>query len=352
MFENIDFLKLSGPQLGLIADTLAEFTRTADGLGYFLARNGFGSAQDSPANLTFPELTFEVATRASARGTLKPMLDRLAALYPESPHLRALSGRLEALSPIVLPGGDPEEALQWMMSNSEFGSPLLLADKLVSTCAKLCLVRAPGRKGTAHGTGFLVGHDLVLTAAHVVSRVIGGRAEPQEINLTFGLVEAVAGFMNVENVAVVKHGVVCSQPHSPSDVGVDTSSSPSDRELDFALLRIARPIGEVRGYIDLLGVQEMADRPKFVTILQHPEGRALAQSLGLTVDPAVPHRLRYQASTLKGSSGGLVLDGELNAVALHHAGDPAGPLQPRFNQGVPLWEIADAVRDCSAMHWG
>jgi V8-like Glu-specific endopeptidase len=65
--------------------------------------------------------------------------------------------------------------------------------------------------------------------------------------------------------------------------------------------------------------------------------------VGVVVAAVTPLRLRYDADTEAGSSGGLVLNQQLQPIALHHAGDPAAALRATYNQGIPLPLIRAAL---------
>ena len=74
-----------------------------------------------------------------------------------------------------------------------------------------------------------------------------------------------------------------------------------------------------------------------VFVFHHPSGGPVKCSPGqfeAYEDEDVKSRVRYDAPTLYGSSGGAVLNANFDLVALHHAGDNAKP--PKFNQGIPI----------------
>ena len=199
------------------------------------------------------------------------------------------------------------------------------------------------------GTGFLVGTDLVLTAAHVVDE--GGAGTPG----AYGLV-AVFDFHNLDQpprspaetgVAVDVVGVLVQSPPTPDErasTAIGSWDAPIDK-LDFALLKLARPAdvaaptATTRGFYCLdsqpidLGLLPPSD------VFHFPIGGFLGRSsiVGALVTNASGTRIRYKSNTLAGSSGGAVIDHRGNLVALHHYSIAAQ------NQAVPIWLIAAAL---------
>lgn len=343
MFQGFDFTALNGTQLSTIAETIVSVLRSRQHLHFFLQSNDLGDVEEFPADLVLRHLAFEVTLENRARGRLGRLLDRLEAEYPESPYIKALAQRLEALQPRPAPGQDVDRNLQWLITRSKFHSPLVLADRIIGASSQVCRIQYPVPFGVAQGTGFLVGESLVLTAGHVMDGVLNGKASSPQVQLTFGFAETAASRSELRNVGLAAAWCVAHQPHSAADLTADETAEAAATELDFALLRLAEPVGAERGWVALADAPPQPLAPELLTVLQHPQGQVLSLAFGAPVTPAKPHRLRYRASTLKGSSGGLVLDEQMKPIALHHAGDPEGPLRPRYNQGIPLSEIALAI---------
>jgi hypothetical protein len=343
MFDGFNFTELNGTQLATISETIVSVLLSRRQLDFFLRTNDLGDVEDFPADLVLRHLAFEIALESRARGRLGRLLDRLQAEYPDSPYIHALAQRLQALQPSPAPGQDVDRNLQWLITRSGFQSPLLLADRIIGASSQVCRIQYPVAFGVAQGTGFLVGENLVLTAGHVMDGVLNGKAASNQVQLTFGFAESPASRAEVRNVGLAADWCVAHQPHSAADLTADSTNVPAATELDFALLRLAEPVGNERHWVSLKDVPSGAPSPELLTVLQHPRGQVLSLAFGAPVTPATPHRLRYRANTLKGSSGGLVLDEQMRPVALHHAGDPEGPLRPRYNQGIPLNEIALAM---------
>jgi chaperonin GroEL len=205
------------------------------------------------------------------------------------------------------------------------------------------------RFGRPVGTGFLVGPDLLLTAAHVLESptlppptgglmavfdfVEGSSASPAETGVRVRVAEFLDGRLPAASEAnpfAKGHGVI-----------------PADR-LDFALLRLARPVPDFvderglvieRGYYQLEPETYAFARAGLLVVFQHPLGELQRESVitGRVESVAEGRRVRYQANTTKGSSGSPVIDGWGRLVAVHHFSSGGR------NQGVPISAIATAL---------
>ena len=148
--------------------------------------------------------------------------------------------------------------------------------------------------------------------------------------------------------------IVDSSPPSPNDPNL-TNGDPSDDELDYALLRLVRDIGNepagsgnnpdapVRSWTQLAANSLNINDP--ILVLQHPQNPVSwkLEPLKLTMGRALDlvgggRRLRHDANTLPGSSGSPCFSVTLAFVALHHAGGRLPIRQGRLQSGHTLPE--------------
>ena len=224
-------------------------------------------------------------------------------------------------------------------------------ESMLSARRRVALIR----RGLAPvGSGFLVGRDLLLTAAHVIR----SDAPPRDGDL--------------DNVDVVMdylaRGASSAETGTPVPVQELLRFSPAtdaewrggqlpvwdarEDQLDYALLRLRLPVGDDtvpdtstrrRGWFDVSTIEPDLTRSAQVTVLHFPAGRRLARSWMVGAFEFNPSgsktRMRYRSNTEPGSSGAPIFDEHGHLLAMHHYG-----LQPA-NQAVPIWRIAAAVED-------
>lgn len=196
------------------------------------------------------------------------------------------------------------------------------------------------------GTGFLVAPDLVLTNYHVVA------PRHQALVARFDY-RRVAGKVK-QGLAVPVVAVLDHSPPNRHDFEADPRAEPSIDELDHALLRLGRPLGDepigepadpgapLRGWFAAAQPPSASFAPGApLVIVQHPSGGPVALAydtqsiLGINASGT---RVRYRTNTEPGSSGSPCFDQDWNLIALHHGGDPGRP-HPGFNQGIPITAI-------------
>ncbi len=212
------------------------------------------------------------------------------------------------------------------------------------------------------GTGFLVGPDLVLTNHHVIEPMLTGGSTAQ---CRFDYLTDAAGIevrRGVEAPLAADWHVI-SRPHDCADVSLDDTALPAPDNLDFALMRLATPVGDTarqgdlgpdnpaRGWIaiDPLLTAVQGDD---LFILQHPLGAPLKLGIGrVTKDKGQGLRLQHDVTTEPGSSGSPVFNRHLSLVALHHVGDPNSFRNAAFNQAVPMARIVSYLAGKVAPFW-
>jgi V8-like Glu-specific endopeptidase len=206
-------------------------------------------------------------------------------------------------------------------------------------------------EGHESGTGFLVGENLVLTAAHVVEPASRKPGKSRSIVAVFDFISGSGHSYAETGASAPVDGIIYHSPPTPGErasiMGEDWEASPEN--LDFALLQLTETAPSVRtqdgtlaprGYyvldpdsyrFDLSSILIVAQYPlkdflKFSYIIQPPE----LNSEGT--------RIRYLCNTLNGSSGGPIVDTRGRLVALHHYS------RSNENHGVPISPVARILK--------
>lgn len=174
-------------------------------------------------------------------------------------------------------------------------------------------------RGARMGTGFLVGHDVVVTAFTAVQRLVHGDVSPGEVSFRFdlwseldGKVPAGIAYRLAEPAWLIEH-------------------SPAGR-LNFAVLRLfdlprgGERLGAValgsrgRGYIRLPDVQRPCPRGSTLFLVHHPGDGAIRLSMSCYAVKAVARdgcRFSHAIAADRGSVGGPVFDATGALVAIH-----------------------------------
>jgi hypothetical protein len=225
--------------------------------------------------------------------------------------------------------------------------------------------------GNAQGTGFLVGPDAVLTNYHVMKPVIDRQVPPAGVECQFDFKLLKDGTAPYTPIKLAADLLIDHSPYSEAEAqGHPDKPPPTPDELDYALVRLADPIGSKpwaksadaggnapnRGWVRVPDAAP-AFAPKMpVIIAQHPDGQPM--KLALDTDAIDKDkgfwlntpgtRVRYATNTEGGSSGSPCFDFGWKLIGLHHYGDPKnnGSNLQRFgdyNQGIPNGMIRDRL---------
>ena len=257
------------------------------------------------------------------------------------------------------------EALQAFVNEYEpFLSSAGMEERLPRLLRTICAVALGDRVDGITGSGFLIAPQLVMTNFHVIEPYLEVNQASGEIKAN-GLGSQMYFFFDYLSAPPPK--VPPSKGASHTSIMVTAAEdwlvyarnllrgdgqvgcpAPANKEFDYAVIRLAEPIGEspvrrsggaLRGWLPLRDTIDV-DSKRRIMVFQHP-GKAPQQfDIGdyVQLDPSAT-RVRYSVSTAKGSSGGAAVDSDGLLFALHNAeveqvaGVAAGN---RLNQGVRI----------------
>jgi hypothetical protein len=252
--------------------------------------------------------------------------------------------------------------------------PGRLSPAIMLACRRVCRISAIDKDGeTKKGTGFLVGPSAVMTNWHVIGdlyEIYGeGPLEANKLKFHFDSLRSVGDAENTIVEARLQDWLLVGSPIGPlSPAGyeqqlgwwMDRNTRLSwlgqlNDTLDFAVIALASAPGESRGWYDLSSVATF-DTSGSCQVFHHPAGQGLSYSAGSIKFPPPPkigNRLFHTASTVRGSSGGLLVNSLGLPVGLHHAGygpeNPGAGGEPSrvpdqvINAAIPLTAVAKKI---------
>jgi endonuclease G len=170
-------------------------------------------------------------------------------------------------------------------------------------------IREPNGTVIGYGTGFLIGHRVLLTNNHVLKSTQW--AERSEVEFEYEKSEEGKQLNGVKFALEPENLFLTNEPLDFSVVAVAPRALNAEREL-----------GEF-GFLPLIGGTGKATEGEWLTIIQHPRGElkqvSVRENRLLRKSDDV---LWYSTDTLGGSSGAPVFNNDWLVVALHHSGVP------------------------------
>lgn len=297
---------------------------------------------------------FDLIEYLDRRNSLAGFVAHVQASRPQSLELASVA-RMFLHTPEAVHEGPNPDLERLLRRSAVFHDIDVFLVRLAELGSRICRIEYSMDGGVVFGTGALVAHDRVLTNHHVVAPVLAGTVDPEAVSLRFDFRADAKGMPVSEGASVgLASREWCLAESPPADEDRRAGPAPATPErLDYALLLLSRgiggrPAGDLpgvgapdRGWIELPTGEAMSLSGEDVLILHHPHGELLKLTFGRMMDGgAGTVRYRYDANTLGGSSGGLVLDGSLDWIALHHSGHSDPSTLEGYNQGVPIRLIA------------
>lgn len=274
-------------------------------------------------------------------GWTDKLIAALQAEFPSGPLVSSLVSRLTALAVEGDRNLISRSLERTIAQQSAFVNVFDWTSALTTISGQVCRIETSNMSAS----GLLVGPDLVLTAFHVVKRLLGDE-QRQPFVCRFDYWRDMPG--QSLDVAPAGEWLVHSSPYGPADLQRD-GEPPTRHQLDYALIRLSSAVGsrpgqsgrDQRGWIDVGRRREPLQAGETLFILQHPAGQMITvgRILALNVNGT---RVQYDASAAAGSSGGPCFDASFNLIALHHAAFSDGARV--YNEGIPIGLIVDDLR--------
>jgi V8-like Glu-specific endopeptidase len=313
---------------------------------------GLKLADEFNVNTGLKNVVSQLIEYAEADGRTAELLGLAYSGKPGNPKLQAAANKYlaEPQAAIIKYGADAPPPLPGNLealvnSQSRLFDYGEFLKRVKSLGSRLCRVELP----TGGGTGWLVGATHALTNYHVAKDVIEKRLPADKMICRFDYWKNNEDDEEPKGTPVGVSAIVASSRYSESDV--TGTGTPDEGELDYALMKLAKAIGNSkgrdgakRGWFELSPEQPIITRGDVAMIPQHPEAKPLELAYGTVVDfPATNRRYRYDVTTQPGSSGSPVFTPDLGLFGLHHAAEPTN--NPKFNQAVPVWRVTQDLQD-------
>src|SRR5260370_22473260 len=198
----------------------------------------------------------------------------------------------------------------------------------ISQCSQaVCRIEFPA--GTALGSGFLLGPNIVISNYHVIASVIDNPSFKDDLVLRFDYKtdsdskKHHAGFEY--HLAGTPNGIITSSP---------------THKLDYALLHIDIPKNTQPIRLALKPQKHIFTHGEPLCIIQHPHGNPQKIALGsISQIPTTQSRIHYTTNTLEGSSGSPCVNSNGIVVALHQ-----GKNDGDSNKGISFSAILEDLR--------
>lgn len=343
-------LNLTGQQL----EQLSEALRTAfpvQRLREFFRFKLDRRLDDYSLGSDYKEIAFDVMTAAEAEGWTAELIVAARQSNPGS-------APLQSVAEAVALGATSPSLERIVKTDNPFLDVEAFRTRLGRIEAQVCRIEISTPHGTAFGTGFLIGPDLVMTNHHVMNVVLAGNVGPEAAVFRFDykrLSDTVISEGAVFTLASDDWLVDASPPSRVDAEREPKSGVPKPDELDYAIVRLVgspgtRPAGvkndpqaPPRGWIRC-GRPVAAAPASPLLIMQHPDAAPLQLALdmrGVIGPNANATRLTYHVNTEGGSSGAPCFNAAWDLVALHHSGDPNfdPDHKPAYNEGIPIAAI-------------
>lgn len=268
-----------------------------------LRRAGLGPG-DYPLEGRAHFLWGEILVAAYGREELDPLLEAVES-DPEARRWRDRIRELRAPEPLVEAGGlagvEPSSASEDELILGEQSTLLDVAflSRGVLKAASVVRLSVAWGHERAHGTGFLIDGDCILTNHHVLFR---GGVEANRVEAWFH------HELDADGVPVPVDARAC-------DVGTILG----EERHDWAVVKLGRVPGPSVGALPLTLPSKPVEVGDRVYIVQHPMGGYKQIGMHRNVVTRVdPDRIQYLTDTNAGSSGSPVFNDRWEIVALHH----------------------------------
>ncbi len=284
----------------------------------------------------------------------------------ESAANRAIDGKfyvrlISALNPVLARREDlrsrlPSGLLQSMMEGDHHAVftaegmwDIGWSDALNRVAPRMGVIRISTLPNQFVGSGVLVGPDLLLTAAHVVSKLIDFSTDPPT---ALSAAKAQVEFHHPKLVDANHQPLVskfapgwlecCSAPCGSPPIIDAANEELANSNLDFALIRLALPIGSMIGFVNIDAAPPANDN-HMIAVAGHLGGPSPKFHWGKLIrHHKRTKRLHHHANASAGVSGGPCVDIEGRMLGIHEGAIHENGV-PAYNRSIYVHDIRQAI---------
>jgi hypothetical protein len=216
---------------------------------------------------------------------------------------------------------------------------------LLSVARATALIRLNNRP--VAGTGFLVSPNLILTAAHVVDSLLDDLKEREgsasEVSVLFhNRLQSPGEWPIPAHFAPTSWLVDISPPNGAGGSITLTPAAEAAEKLDFALIQLAEPVGNITGIVDIANPPAPEVNGRLTVIGYQGGTQCVFDDHLVQQHEAAAGRVRHLANTVAGMSGGPCIDSAGRAVAVHEGS--ISTAVPQYNRAVHLGAVRDWMK--------
>ncbi len=267
------------------------------------------------------------------------LLQKMAKLHADEEKLKAIQAAIGTMAPV----GIMQKVLRAAGVRPVKTIPSLMR---AARATALISAKVPGTSRKTFGSGFMVAPTLMMTAAHVVEQLIDNENEledsAQSVTVEFWNQLEGQGQWPVK-AHFAKKWLVCMSPPNGQD-GKLALGDPADaaRQLDFALVQLSEPIGNITGTVDMLDPPDPAVEGR-LTVIGYPGGtECVFDDHQVTKYEAATGRIQHDVNAQAGMSGGPCIDHEGKLVGLHEGS--VTNANPEYNRAVHLKLVRASIK--------
>ena len=297
---------------------------------------------------SFSQVASDVIEAGQTQGWTDRLVTAVQRTHPDNPLVASLVTRLTYLGVEGDRNLTGRSLEQTVVEQGSLQDVSLFTTTMARLSGQVCTIEGAGGMT---GNGILVGPGLVLTAFHVVEGFMTATAENRAGSDTPPFVCRFDFALETDGVhqgTVVPAAADWLVHHAPYGTREPWSrkTPPAADELDYALLRLASPVGvdtarsgsEPRGWFDVNSRSKLLKGDERIILLQLRQGSPMNIGFGRMRKVRSGTGVRHDIGPFAETSGAPCIDAEFNLVAMHQG------VKDYIGEALPIWLIVEHLR--------